>query len=96
MPTVQLTGYIDVPENLLNEVLQALPDHVHNTRAEPGCLAFNVTQQTDRPTRFDVTEQFIDRQAFESHQQRVRLSDWGRLTVDVERYYEVTEHPSED
>lgn len=89
--SIYLTGHIDVPMHLLDAVVQALPDHVRATRAEPGCRLFQVTQCIDRPTRFIVEEAFIDRLAFEAHQQRVSESDWGTLTTDVVRSYKITE-----
>ena len=33
---VQLTGYLEVPPDRLAAVIQALPDHIALTRAEPG------------------------------------------------------------
>ncbi|WP_404819203.1 putative quinol monooxygenase, partial [Vibrio tritonius] len=34
--------------------------HKALTRAEAGCLVFEVTQNPDNPLRFDVYEEFID------------------------------------
>ena len=85
-----LQGFIVVPDSDLEAVIAALPNHIHLTRKEPGCLVFNVTQDPSHPTRFDVYEEFVDQEAFETHQARVRDSDWGRVTVGVERHYTIS------
>ena len=65
MGKVTLTGYIVVPPDDLARVLAELPNHIELTRNEPGCIAFEVTQAPSDPYRFDVAEEFQDRQAFE-------------------------------
>ncbi|WP_416340240.1 putative quinol monooxygenase [Pseudomonas sp. C11] len=61
------------------------------TLGEPGCIGFTVTENAENPLRFEVFEEFVDRQAFDFHQTRVRASRWGQVTVDVTRHYEVFE-----
>ena len=58
-------------------VRRHLPRHLRLTRAEPGCLAFDVTQ-TDDPLVWRVAERFADRAAFDAHRARARASAWGR------------------
>lgn len=67
-------------------VLRHLDRHVELTRAEHGCLHFSVEPTTD-PLVWTVHERFVDKSAFDSHQSRVRASDWGRATADIERDY---------
>ncbi|TDV95688.1 antibiotic biosynthesis monooxygenase, partial [Halomonas alkaliantarctica] len=55
--------------------------------AEPGCLVFEVVQCTMNLYRFDVYEEFIDRDAFERHQARVKSSAWGKVSANIERHY---------
>ena len=69
-------------------VTAALPEHVRLTRAEPGCVSFEVAT-TDDPLVWTVEESFVDAAAFRSHQQRVVGSAWGRATAGIERRYEV-------
>lgn len=78
------------PEHLA-EVIAALPAHVRLTRAEPGCLQFDVQQDPNDPTRFLVSELFIDRTAFEAHQQRAGTSSWAEITAGMARHYTVSE-----
>ena len=71
-------------------VMMSLPDHLRLTRAEPGCLSFDVVE-TDDPMIWQVDEAFIDRAAFEAHQTRAAASDWGRQTADITRDYVISE-----
>lgn len=90
MTQVVLTGYILVPESELTAVKNALTHHIELTRQEPGCLVFEVTQEANNPCRFDVYEVFTDQEAFAAHQQRVQASEWGKISVNVERFYQTT------
>ncbi|MCA0899737.1 putative quinol monooxygenase [Microbulbifer agarilyticus] len=89
MGKVILNGYILVPEVELESVKRELIEHIRLTRAEPGCLKFVVEQDGEEPARFNVHEEFIDRDAFDHHQERVKSSRWGSLTANVSRHYTV-------
>ncbi len=91
MGKVILSGYIDIPKNELEVVTTALDKHIELTRNEAGCLIFEVTQSSELSTRFTVYEEFTDKAAFESHQARVKASDWGRVTGNVKRTYSIEE-----
>ncbi|WP_292831904.1 antibiotic biosynthesis monooxygenase [Microbacterium sp.] len=67
-------------------VLRHRDRHVELTRAEPGCRFFRVEPTSD-PLVWTVYERFVDEAAFDSHQSRVRASDWGRATASIERDY---------
>ncbi|WP_116131787.1 putative quinol monooxygenase [Tropicimonas sp. IMCC34043] len=88
---LRLSGHIDVPAARLAAVTAALPDHIRLSRAEPGCLLFDVTPDPARPGRFNVSERFVDRAAFEAHQARVGASDWGKITEGLPRSYRIEE-----
>lgn len=91
MPKIILEGHIVIPGSDLAEVMAELPTHIQLTREEEGCLRFDVTQSSGAENVFLVSEEFIDRAAFEAHQRRVESSDWGRVASNVERNYQVTE-----
>ena len=91
MAKVKLSGFIIVPEHDLEVVVSELPNHIHLTRNEPGCLSFQVSQSDANPQRFDVTEEFASRAAFEQHQARIKTSRWGEVTGNVARHYEIKE-----
>jgi len=85
-----LQGHIIVPESDLSIVKNALVDHIELTRAESGCLVFNITVDSLNPNKFDVYEEFCNQDSFNHHQQRVIQSAWGRVTHDVERHYHIS------
>lgn len=65
-------------------------DHIRLTRAEPGCLTFDITD-TDDPMTFEVMESFRDRAAFDAHQDRTRDSDWFAATKGILRDFMIEE-----
>ena len=64
--------------------------HLALTRAEPGCLSFDILD-TDDPLIFDVQEVFRDRPAFDAHQARTRASAWFEATRSILRDFRVEE-----
>lgn len=90
MNEVHLTGRLICKNNDESElVTQYLPTHIELTNAEPGCISFEVAPSGE-PLIWTVEERFVDAEAFTAHQARVVLSEWGRMTADIERDYTVT------
>ena len=89
MGKVILQGYIEVPPAALKRVEAELANHILLTRAEAGCLVFEVVQASSDPCRFDVYEEFADQDSFERHQARAKSSTWGEVTTDLTRRYEI-------
>ncbi|SDW35482.1 Quinol monooxygenase YgiN [Ruegeria halocynthiae] len=87
---VHLNGFITVPADRLEEVRNALPEHIALTRAEQGCISFEVVEDGDHPGRFNVAELFTNQAAFDSHQKRTRASDWYQITQGLPREYSIT------
>lgn len=67
-----------------------LPEHIRLTRAEAGCLQFEVTP-TDDPLIWEVMESFRDRAAFDAHQARTRDSVWFAATKTILRDFRIEE-----
>ena len=67
-----------------------LPDHITLSRAEPGCLTFDVTP-TDDPLVWEVMESFRDRASFDTHQTRARNSTWFAATRHILRDFRMEE-----
>ena len=88
MSKVILQGYIIVPQEEIELIKQALITHKNLTYQEEGCLVFNVEQCPHNLCRFNVYEEFVNKEAFEFHQLRVKHSDWGKASRNVERHYE--------
>lgn len=65
-----------------------LPDHIRLSRAEPGCLSFDVVPTRD-PLVWQVDESFTDRAAFDAHQTRTRESRWFRETAHIRREFQI-------
>ena len=92
VPRVTLTGFLlcrSLEE--ADRVSQFLPEHIRLTRAETGCLRFEVWRSQSDPCRFAVTETFRDRTAFEAHQARAADTIWARATKGIPRDYAITE-----
>jgi quinol monooxygenase YgiN len=89
MSVVRLTGLLicETTEQA-QVVVDHLPLHVELTRAEPGCISFEVTRAAD-PLVWQVSELFQDAVSFAAQQHRVAASEWGRATAGIERRYEV-------
>ncbi len=85
-----LTGHIDVPDDKLARVKEALVTHIALTRSEPGCISFEVVEDQSCPGRFLVSEAFENHKAFQAHQQRTKNSDWFTMTQGMPRDYSVT------
>lgn len=80
-----VTGTLTIPLAEQPRLLPLLHEHVRLSRAEPGCLAFDLTPRPDDPERFDLAERFRDRAAFEAHRTRSAASAWGLATPHLER-----------
>jgi len=90
MSKIILAGHILVSQSDLSAVRQALPEHCEATRNEQGCLVFKVDEDPLESGKFHVYEEFVNKEAFERHQTRVRASQWGEISRDVQRCYTVT------
>lgn len=64
--------------------LSLLPDHIRQSREEPGCLRFEMWQDED-PLVWNLSELFLDADAFAAHGARTRASDWGRDSTGITR-----------
>ena len=87
---MSLAGTLTCRAEEVDVVLAAAAEHIRLTRAEPGCLAFDITL-TERPGVFAVSESFRDRAAFDAHQRRTGSSDWWRITGHMARDFRVTD-----
>ena len=67
-----------------------LPAHLALTRAEAGCLTFDI-DPTDDPMVWEVMEAFRDRASFDAHQTRTRSSEWFAATRGILRDFKMEE-----
>ena len=89
MGVIRVTGTLTCPPDEAEAVRAALIEHIRLSGAEPGCLAFDVTETA--PCVFTLDESFADRAAFDSHQTRTRHSDWWCLSAHLPRDFSLTE-----
>lgn len=90
MPAVLLSGRLVCRDEVeAAAVRDGLPHHLELTRAEPGCVSFEVRATAD-PLVWLVEELFVDAEAFEAHTARAAASEWGRATTGIERRYVVS------
>lgn len=61
------------------------------TRAEEGCISFEVTQDTVNPLICHVNELFNSHASFDAYQLRTLASEWGAQTAHIKREYIVSE-----
>lgn len=85
---VRLSGTLSCEAEDARVVRDALPEHIRLSRAEPGCLHFDVTETA--PGVFSVSEEFTDQAAFEAHQTRTRASAWWAATSHIPRDFKVS------
>jgi quinol monooxygenase YgiN len=71
-------------------VRRFLPEHIRLSRAEPGCLTFNV-DPTEDPLVWRLDESFADKAAFNAHGDRTRSSAWFAATAGLARNFQVQE-----
>jgi len=90
MTPITLTGFL-IARTLdeADRIAANLPEHIRLTRAEPGCLGFEVIRSQSDPCRFAVTEAFTDRAAFQAHQTRTAASPWARISAGIPRDYTI-------
>ncbi len=91
MPRITVTGYLRATADDAALIARLLPDHIRLSRAEPGCLKFNVLPSETIPHALELDEAFADRAAFEAHQARTRASAWGQETTHITRDFTVSE-----
>lgn len=91
MTQVRLVGQlVCANETEVQLVITHLPLHIELSRAESGCLHFEVEPNNDGLT-WNVNECFIDQKSFDEHQARVSNSEWGLLTAGIRRHYKISQ-----
>lgn len=90
-PMIAVTGRLICSDTAqMMTALSLLPEHVELSRAEAGCLRFDIWQDDD-PLIWHLSEVFADADAFAAHQARTAASDWGRQSGEIERDFQKRE-----
>ncbi len=90
MSKIILEGYILVASSDLTAVKNELANHIQLTRQEEGCLIFEVSQDNKNTNRFNVYEEFVSQDAFKLHQQRLNSTEWGKISLKLEKHYKTS------
>lgn len=86
---IRLTGQLICADATEAAIVRAhVAEHIRLTRAEPGCLSFEVIASDD-PLIWQVAETFRSMPDFEAHQTRTRASDWFTATKAIRRDFQV-------
>lgn len=86
---VVLTGQLRCADDSQADMVRRhLARHIELTRAEPGCVSFEVHQGSGPLVR-QVEEVFADQAALDRHQERVAARLWGRQTQGIEHRYAI-------
>jgi len=66
-------------ERFMPSMLEDAEGSVNN---EPGCLRFDVFQDSEDPNRIYLMEEYVDEAAFEAHTQQPHFVKWRETTKD--------------
>ena len=92
MGMTTLTGTLTCKSEADLEMVKTyLPEHIRLSRAEPGCLKFEVTQGED-PMVWHLDEAFKDAKAFEAHQTRTKATIWAEKSAHLARDFQRVDH----
>ena len=64
---IVVTGSVTAREDSFNEVRKLSLEHVHRSRAEPGCISHAAHVDCEDPLRLVFIEQWADRAALLAH-----------------------------
>ena len=93
MPGIRLTGTLTCTTQAEADIVHRnLPEHIRLSRAEPGCLTFDVLP-TENPMVWRLDETFVDAAAFAAHQARTRNSVWGTASQSLLRDFRMESVP---
>jgi quinol monooxygenase YgiN len=66
----------------LDEFLSQVRIHAANSNAEPGCVRYDVMQDTTDPQTVCLNEVFLNEDAFHAHQANDFYKDWMARSKD--------------
>ncbi|HEY2034773.1 MAG TPA: putative quinol monooxygenase [Rhizomicrobium sp.] len=77
---ILVTGKVTATPDTIAEMLRVSTEHVHRSRAEPGCVSHHVSVDADDPLALHFIERWEDAAALKTHF-RVKESRamWKRL-----------------
>ena len=69
MPTLRVVAHLRAKPDKIEETKSALTSLIHPTRAESGCIAYELMQNNDDPTDFTFVEEWSGDASLDEHLQ---------------------------
>lgn len=91
LKNIVVSGSITCEPNDLDMLSAAVDEHIRLTRAEAGCIEFDIVQSAPGSGKFVISERFVDRAAFDAHTARTRASNWWAKTQHIPRDITINE-----
>ena len=78
------TGLVTLQVNSehLDAFMESMVEHARLSLEEPGCLRYDVVQDSEHSNRIYVYEVFVDEAAFDTHRQAPHNQEWRETTKD--------------
>ena len=64
---ILVTGTVTAKPDTIGEMLRVSTEHVHRSRAEPGCISHHVSIDADDPLTLHFTERWESMEALKAH-----------------------------
>jgi autoinducer 2-degrading protein len=77
-----VVGFHKIKTERLDTYLENIKLHSRNSAGEPGCVRYEVLQDTEDPTVFCLIEAFQDEPAFLAHRASDHYKWWMELSAD--------------
>ena len=73
---------IHVKPDRVDDFAAAIERNAVGSREEEGCVCFDVLQNVDEPTHFQLYEMYRSIEAFKSHQEQAHYLTWRDTVTD--------------
>lgn len=89
MKKIICEGYFNIPLKDFDTILAAYDAHVQLSREEPGNITYEYRLDDAIKGRIQITESYLNRQAFDDHLTRTKATNWPEISKDVIRHIDV-------
>lgn len=73
---VNVIVILEIDPARVDEFLEVITYNAAESRKEPGCLRFEVSQQFEQPNLFALSESYVDKDAMDAHYQTLHFAIW--------------------
>jgi (4S)-4-hydroxy-5-phosphonooxypentane-2,3-dione isomerase len=75
--------HLKIKSDQIDDFIRATIENASNSLKEPGCVRFDVIQETADPTHFELEEIYRDQAAHLSHRETPHYNTWAERTADM-------------